>query len=166
GDGREVGPRGGDLLASLERLMDAQQRLLDDVLGFGDAAEHPVGDSERSRPQLLELVFFSSHVGRAPVISRFRGLAYNPYDKTTTAAVTPASGAGQPTGLALSLTSLAARSSRPRHVPHSAAAETRQVLRSPGHCKGQTAIHARDTSRRPPRESLPRADRPGGCTCS
>ena len=30
--------RRGDPLAGLERLMDAQQRLLDDVLGLGDAA--------------------------------------------------------------------------------------------------------------------------------
>ena len=50
GDSGDVGPRGGDLLAVLDRLMDAQQRFLDDVLGFGDAAEHPVGDRERRRP--------------------------------------------------------------------------------------------------------------------
>ena len=49
--------------------MDAQQRLLDHVLGFGDAAEHPVGDRERRRPHLLELVFFGGHVGCAPVSS-------------------------------------------------------------------------------------------------
>ena len=41
-------------LARIERLMDAQQRLLDDVLGLGDAAEHPVGDPEGQRPQLIE----------------------------------------------------------------------------------------------------------------
>ena len=69
GDGGEVRARGGDLLAVLDRPMDAQQRLLDDVLGFGDAAEHPVGNRERRRAQLLELVFFSGHVGCAPVSS-------------------------------------------------------------------------------------------------
>jgi hypothetical protein len=31
----------------------AQERLLDDVLGLGDRPEHPVGDREQVRPQLL-----------------------------------------------------------------------------------------------------------------
>ena len=34
--------------------MEAQERLLHDVLGLAHAAEHPVGDRERPRPQLLE----------------------------------------------------------------------------------------------------------------
>src|SRR5215475_7827969 len=34
--------------------MHPQQRFLHHVLGLGDAAEHPVGDGERDRPQLLE----------------------------------------------------------------------------------------------------------------
>jgi hypothetical protein len=52
--------------------MDAQQRLLDDVLGLGGAAEHPVGDREGRRPQLRELVFFSGHdEWMGPFIIRF-----------------------------------------------------------------------------------------------
>src|SRR3712207_9413151 len=43
-----------DLLAGIKRLMNAQQRFLHHVLGLGDAAEHPVGDRERDRPQLVE----------------------------------------------------------------------------------------------------------------
>jgi hypothetical protein len=39
-----------DLLSSFERAVDPEQRLLDDVLGLGDAAQHPVGDRERDRP--------------------------------------------------------------------------------------------------------------------
>jgi hypothetical protein len=34
--------------------MHAQERFLDHVLGLGDTAEHPVGDRERDRPQLVE----------------------------------------------------------------------------------------------------------------
>jgi hypothetical protein len=43
-----------DLLAGLERLMHPQQRFLHHVLGLGDTAEHPVGDRECDRPQLVE----------------------------------------------------------------------------------------------------------------
>ena len=39
--------------------MQAQQRLLGDVLCLGDAAEHPVGDREREPPQLLGLTHLS-----------------------------------------------------------------------------------------------------------
>ena len=58
---RQPGGHGGnerarrcDLLAGIQRPMHPQQRFLHEVLGFGDAAEHPVGDRERHRPQLLE----------------------------------------------------------------------------------------------------------------
>jgi len=59
--GRERGRR-FDLLTSLERLMHPQQRLLHHVLGFGDAAEHPVGDRERDRPQLVEQSLAIGHL--------------------------------------------------------------------------------------------------------
>ena len=55
GDRREEGPRRRDLLA---RVMEAQERLLRDVLGLGDAPEHAVGDPERQRAQLGELPVF------------------------------------------------------------------------------------------------------------
>ena len=35
------------------RVVVAQERLLDDVLGLAHAPEHAVGDGERRRPQLL-----------------------------------------------------------------------------------------------------------------
>ena len=54
GHRRDVRPRRLDPLALLERLVEAEERLLDHVLGLGDAAEHPVGDRERRRAQLLE----------------------------------------------------------------------------------------------------------------
>ena len=41
--------------------MDAEERLLDDVLGLADAAEHPVGDREQQRPELF-VRRFGSHV--------------------------------------------------------------------------------------------------------
>ncbi len=41
--------------------MHAQQRVLDDILRLQDAAEHPVGDRERRRPQLLEHLCGPSH---------------------------------------------------------------------------------------------------------
>jgi hypothetical protein len=43
-----------DPLASLERVVQPQQGLLGDVLGLGDAAEHPVRDRERRRAELVE----------------------------------------------------------------------------------------------------------------
>src|SRR3712207_8908527 len=43
-----------DLLAGIKRPVHPQQRFLHHVLGLGDAAEHPVGDRERDRPQLVE----------------------------------------------------------------------------------------------------------------
>ena len=50
----------------LERLMDAQQRFLDDVLGIGHAAEHLVGDRERDRPQFLQQSLTIGHVAASP----------------------------------------------------------------------------------------------------
>src|SRR5262249_12373843 len=38
-----------------------QQRLLHHVLGLGHAAEHPVGDRERDRPQLLQQLLPRTH---------------------------------------------------------------------------------------------------------
>jgi hypothetical protein len=34
--------------------VDANERLLDDVLGLAHAAEHPVGDRESAGPQVIE----------------------------------------------------------------------------------------------------------------
>ena len=53
-DGGHKGPGRVDLVPILEHAMEAEQRLLDDVLGLRDAAQHPVGDRERDRPHLLE----------------------------------------------------------------------------------------------------------------
>ena len=50
-DGRRAATRSRSPRSSAR--VNAQQRLLDDVLGLGHAAEHPVGDRERPRPQLL-----------------------------------------------------------------------------------------------------------------
>jgi hypothetical protein len=44
----------GDLLAALDRLVDANERLQDDVLGRAHAAEHPLGDREGAEPQFIE----------------------------------------------------------------------------------------------------------------
>ena len=66
GHGRDERARRRDLLAGLERLMDPQQRLLDHVLGLGDAAEHPVGDRERDRPQLVEQSLAIGHAAANP----------------------------------------------------------------------------------------------------
>jgi hypothetical protein len=41
--------------------VEAEQRLLDDVLGLGDAAEHPVCDRERDWPQLVKQLFAIGH---------------------------------------------------------------------------------------------------------
>jgi hypothetical protein len=51
-----------DLLAVLERTVEPEQRLLDDVLGLGDAAEHPVRDRERDRAQFLKQLLARAHV--------------------------------------------------------------------------------------------------------
>jgi hypothetical protein len=52
--GREVRARRLDPLACLERVVDAEVGLLHHVLRLAHAAQHPVGDRERLRPQLLE----------------------------------------------------------------------------------------------------------------
>src|SRR5262249_242372 len=49
-----------------ERLMHPQQRFLNDVLGLGHAAEHPVGDRERDRPQLAEQSLAIGHAAANP----------------------------------------------------------------------------------------------------
>jgi hypothetical protein len=54
------------VLAGLERLMHPQQRFLHHVLGLGDAAEHPVGDRERDRPQLVEQSLAIGHAAASP----------------------------------------------------------------------------------------------------
>ena len=66
GHGGEERARGCDLLACIERPMHAQQRLLHDVLGLGDAAEHPVGDRECDRPQLVEQSLALGHDAANP----------------------------------------------------------------------------------------------------
>ena len=65
---REVGARRLDPLAALARPVEAQERLLHHVLGLAHAAEHPVGDRERRRPQLVEAPRRSS-LSRAPARS-------------------------------------------------------------------------------------------------
>jgi hypothetical protein len=52
--GREVGAWRLDPLALLQRVVQAQQRLLHDVLGLAHAAEHPVRHRERPGPELLQ----------------------------------------------------------------------------------------------------------------
>src|SRR6266849_3555290 len=42
--------------------MQPQQGFLDDVLCFGDAAEHPVRDRERRRPHLLKQLLALGHI--------------------------------------------------------------------------------------------------------
>ena len=64
GDGGDEGARRLDPLAGVERLMHAQQRLLHHVLGFGDAAEHAVGDRERDRAQLVQQSLAIGHTHR------------------------------------------------------------------------------------------------------
>jgi hypothetical protein len=51
-DGGEIGLRRIDSARVLERVI-AEKRLLDDVLGLGDASEHPVGDREQQWAELL-----------------------------------------------------------------------------------------------------------------
>jgi hypothetical protein len=55
--------RGHDLAAGL-RAVQAQQALLDEVLGLAHAAHHPVGGGEGPRPQLLVCHARSSHLVR------------------------------------------------------------------------------------------------------
>ena len=55
-DGRDVRPRRLDPLTLLERAMEAEEALLHDVLRLAHAAQHPVRDRERRRPQRLEQV--------------------------------------------------------------------------------------------------------------
>src|SRR5215510_5851047 len=46
--------------------MHSEQRVLDHVLGLGDAAEHPVGDRERHRPQLGKQLLAIGHDAANP----------------------------------------------------------------------------------------------------
>src|SRR5919198_2961652 len=46
--------------------MHAQQRFLDHVLGLTHAAEHPVGDRERDRPQLVKQSLAIGHAAAKP----------------------------------------------------------------------------------------------------
>src|SRR5262245_48062602 len=46
--------------------MHPQQRLLHHLLGLGDAAEHPVGDRERDRPQLVKQPLAIGHAAVNP----------------------------------------------------------------------------------------------------
>ena len=50
GESREVRLGRLDRDALLARPMETQERLLDDVLGLGDAADHPIGDGEGQGP--------------------------------------------------------------------------------------------------------------------
>jgi nucleoside-diphosphate-sugar epimerase len=55
-DRREVRLRRLDLLAAGLGSMDADEGLLDDVLGLADAADHPVGDREQQRPETIAAI--------------------------------------------------------------------------------------------------------------
>src|SRR6266508_3180158 len=66
GHGRHERARRCDLLAGLQRLMHPQQRFLHHVLGLGDAAQHPVGDRERDRPQLVKQSLAIAHAAANP----------------------------------------------------------------------------------------------------
>ncbi len=66
GHGGDERARRCDLLAAVERPMHPQQRFLHQVLGLGDAAEHPVGDPERDRPQLVEQSLAIGHADANP----------------------------------------------------------------------------------------------------
>src|SRR5262245_22599808 len=57
--------------------MYAEQRFLDHVLGLGDAAEHPVRDPERDRPQLVEQFLAIGHAVTNP-FRQFRCAAPRP----------------------------------------------------------------------------------------
>jgi hypothetical protein len=48
--------------------MHPQQRLLGHVLGFGHAAEHPVGERERQRPQLVKHLLAIGHAATNTLI--------------------------------------------------------------------------------------------------
>ena len=55
GDRRQVGLGRLDLRTLLDEcVLVAQERVLDDVLGLGDAPQHPVGNREEQRAQILE----------------------------------------------------------------------------------------------------------------
>ena len=84
-DGGRIGTGRGDLLAFLERLVHAQQRLLHDVFGFGDAAQHAVGDREGHRPQLVEKLLAVGH----RTASRGLGLGHLRTDITPLPGPTP-----------------------------------------------------------------------------
>jgi hypothetical protein len=64
--GGDVRARRCDLLAGIERLMHPQQRLLHHVLRLGHAAEHPVGDLKRDRPQLVKQSLAIGHAAASP----------------------------------------------------------------------------------------------------
>jgi hypothetical protein len=66
GHGGDERARRCDLLAGLERLMHSQHRFLHHVLGLGHAAQHPVGDRERDRPQLVEQSLAVGHPAASP----------------------------------------------------------------------------------------------------
>src|SRR5918994_3513063 len=53
---RQVGARRLDPLAALARPVEAEEPLLHHVLRLAHAAEHPVGDGERRRAELVELL--------------------------------------------------------------------------------------------------------------
>jgi hypothetical protein len=68
---------GGRLVDRTLLARQAQQRLLRDVLGLRDAAEHPVRDAEAASPQHLDLLVSMRHGSRAhhPNVRRAAGLA-------------------------------------------------------------------------------------------
>ena len=69
GDGRQVGLGRVHLGAAARLLVEAQERLLDDVLGLGRAPEHPVRDREHQRLELLVDVVHAGLRVRAGSIS-------------------------------------------------------------------------------------------------
>ena len=74
GDDRgQVGLRRLERLAVFERAVQAQQALLDEILGLAHAAEHAVGDPEGAGPQLLVELLCHGHF--IPVAKPSRQLA-------------------------------------------------------------------------------------------
>jgi hypothetical protein len=58
--------------AGLKRLMHPQ-RFLDHVFGLGHAAEYPVGDRERGRPQLAKQSLAIGHDAASVMCAQFGG---------------------------------------------------------------------------------------------
>ena len=79
GHRRQVGLGGVHLGSRARLLVEAQERLLDDVLGVGRAAEHPVRDREDQRPELfVYLVHAGPPVRAVPLVDETASLSVTP----------------------------------------------------------------------------------------